>query len=50
MMSRFCVTMVVISYCALAVLKIVGYDFSRIDSESILISLRSLQLIDGRCI
>ncbi|XP_020264057.1 geranylgeranyl transferase type-1 subunit beta isoform X2 [Asparagus officinalis] len=35
------------TYCALGLLKILGYDFSRIDSESILISMRNLQQSDG---
>ncbi|XP_022134440.1 geranylgeranyl transferase type-1 subunit beta isoform X2 [Momordica charantia] len=35
------------SYCALAILKIIGYDFSNIDSESIAISMRNLQQSDG---
>ncbi|KAB1217901.1 Geranylgeranyl transferase type-1 subunit beta [Morella rubra] len=35
------------TYCALAILKIVGYDFSNIDSETILTSMRNLQLPDG---
>lgn len=36
------------TYCALAILKIVGYDFSSIDSEAILTSMRNLQQPDGR--
>jgi prenyltransferase beta subunit len=36
------------TYCALAILKIVGYDFSSIDSETILTSMRNLQQPDGR--
>ncbi|KAI4372991.1 hypothetical protein MLD38_011166 [Melastoma candidum] len=35
------------TYCALAILKIVGYDMSKFDSEPILLSLRSLQQPDG---
>ncbi|KAE7996802.1 hypothetical protein FH972_001493 [Carpinus fangiana] len=35
------------TYCALAILKIVGYDFSSIDSETILTSMRNLQQPDG---
>lgn len=36
------------TYCALAILKIIGYNFSDIDSESISSSMRSLQQPDGR--
>lgn len=35
------------TYCALAILKVIGYDFSNIDSESIAISMRNLQQSDG---
>lgn len=35
------------TYCALAVLKAVGYNFANIDSKSILISMRNLQQHDG---
>ncbi|GMH10700.1 hypothetical protein Nepgr_012541 [Nepenthes gracilis] len=35
------------TYCALAILKIVGYDFSLIDSKSIATSMRNLQQHDG---
>ncbi|KAF8042204.1 hypothetical protein BT93_A0737 [Corymbia citriodora subsp. variegata] len=35
------------TYCALAILKIVGYNLSNMDSESILTSMRSLQQPDG---
>ncbi|XP_034206238.1 geranylgeranyl transferase type-1 subunit beta isoform X2 [Prunus dulcis] len=35
------------TYCALALLKIVGYNLSSIDSESILTSMRNLQQPDG---
>lgn len=35
------------TYCALAILKIVGFNFSLIDSESILTSMRNLQQPDG---
>ncbi|KAF8395106.1 hypothetical protein HHK36_019047 [Tetracentron sinense] len=35
------------TYCAIAILKIVGYNFSRIDSESILTSMKNLQQPDG---
>lgn len=35
------------TYCALAILKIIGYDFANIDSESILTSMRNLQQPDG---
>ncbi|PON56620.1 Geranylgeranyl transferase type-1 subunit beta [Parasponia andersonii] len=35
------------TYCALAILKIIGYNFSNIDSETILNSMRNLQQPDG---
>ncbi|XP_057979794.1 geranylgeranyl transferase type-1 subunit beta isoform X2 [Malania oleifera] len=35
------------TYCALAILKILRYDFSHIDSESILKSMKNLQQSDG---
>ncbi|XP_050210887.1 geranylgeranyl transferase type-1 subunit beta [Mercurialis annua] len=35
------------SYCAIAILKIVGYDLSNLDPKSILISMRNLQQPDG---
>ncbi|EXC20158.1 Geranylgeranyl transferase type-1 subunit beta [Morus notabilis] len=35
------------TYCALAILKIIGFNFSNIDSESILTSMRNLQQPDG---
>ncbi|XP_068642113.1 geranylgeranyl transferase type-1 subunit beta-like [Aristolochia californica] len=35
------------TYCALAILKIIGYDLLSIDPESILISMRNLQQPDG---
>ncbi|RXH94443.1 hypothetical protein DVH24_024127 [Malus domestica] len=35
------------TYCAVAILKIIGYDLSSIDSESILTSMRNLQQPDG---
>ncbi|XP_015876940.2 geranylgeranyl transferase type-1 subunit beta [Ziziphus jujuba] len=35
------------TYCALAILKIVGYNFANIDSEPILRSMRNLQKPDG---
>ncbi|XP_030511758.1 geranylgeranyl transferase type-1 subunit beta isoform X1 [Rhodamnia argentea] len=35
------------TYCALAILKIVGYNLSNIDSASMLTSMRSLQQSDG---
>ncbi|KAJ0962369.1 hypothetical protein J5N97_030197 [Dioscorea zingiberensis] len=35
------------TYCALAILRIIDYDLSSIDSESILISMRHLQQPDG---
>ncbi|RVW49226.1 Geranylgeranyl transferase type-1 subunit beta [Vitis vinifera] len=35
------------TYCALAILKIVGYNFSCINSKSILTSMRNLQQPDG---
>ncbi|KAI4352107.1 hypothetical protein L6164_006390 [Bauhinia variegata] len=35
------------TYCALAILKIVGYKMSNIDSDSILTSMRNLQQPDG---
>lgn len=36
------------TYCALAILKIVGYNFSCVNSKSILTSMRNLQQPDGR--
>lgn len=36
------------TYCAIAILKIVGYDLSNLDSESIVTSMRNLQQPDGR--
>lgn len=36
------------TYCALAILKMVGYDLSIINSEALLISMRRLQQHDGR--
>lgn len=36
------------TYCALAILKAVGYNFANIDSKSILTSMRNLQQHDGR--
>ncbi|KAK9913483.1 hypothetical protein M0R45_037297 [Rubus argutus] len=35
------------TYCALAILKIIGYDLSSIDSKSISMSMRNLQQPDG---
>ncbi|KAI5431434.1 hypothetical protein KIW84_035573 [Lathyrus oleraceus] len=35
------------TYCALSILKIVGYDFSNLDSESMSTSMRNLQQPDG---
>ncbi|KAH9703095.1 Geranylgeranyl transferase type-1 subunit beta [Citrus sinensis] len=35
------------TYCALAILKAVGYNFANIDSKSILTSMRNLQQHDG---
>ncbi|XVF83639.1 hypothetical protein PTKIN_Ptkin16aG0506100 [Pterospermum kingtungense] len=35
------------TYCALAILKTVGFDLSMLDKESILISMRNLQQPDG---
>ncbi|XP_042492542.1 geranylgeranyl transferase type-1 subunit beta [Macadamia integrifolia] len=35
------------TYCALAILKIVGYNLSRMDSESMLISMKNLQQPNG---
>ncbi|XP_015963031.1 geranylgeranyl transferase type-1 subunit beta [Arachis duranensis] len=35
------------TYCALAILKIVGYDLSNVDSELMLASMRNLQQPDG---
>ncbi|KAK6933186.1 PFTB repeat [Dillenia turbinata] len=35
------------TYCGLAILKILGYNLSSIDSESILLSMRALQQPDG---
>ncbi|XP_077216062.1 prenyltransferase family protein isoform X2 [Tasmannia lanceolata] len=35
------------TYCALAILRVVGYKLSRIDSDSILISMKNLQQPDG---
>ncbi|KAK9283753.1 hypothetical protein L1049_012003 [Liquidambar formosana] len=35
------------TYCALAILKIVGFNFSHIDSETILTSMKNLQQPDG---
>ncbi|KAL2329597.1 hypothetical protein Fmac_017178 [Flemingia macrophylla] len=35
------------TYCAIAILKIVGYDLSNLDSESIVTSMRNLQQPDG---
>ncbi|KAM0948272.1 putative protein geranylgeranyltransferase type I [Dioscorea sansibarensis] len=35
------------TYCALAILRIIGYDLSSMDSESIIISMRHLQQPDG---
>ncbi|XP_043696891.1 geranylgeranyl transferase type-1 subunit beta-like [Telopea speciosissima] len=35
------------TYCALAILKIVGYNLSSIDSESMLISMKNLQQPNG---
>lgn len=36
------------TYSALAILKIIGYDFSLFDSESIVRSMKNLQQPDGR--
>jgi len=36
------------TYCAIAILKIVGYELSNLDSESIASSMRNLQQPDGR--
>lgn len=36
------------TYCALAILKIIGYDFSNLDSTSISMSMKNLQHPDGR--
>lgn len=36
------------TYCALAILKIVGYNLSNVDSKSLLTSMRNLQQPDGR--
>lgn len=35
------------TYCAIAILKIVGYELSNLDSESIVTSMRNLQQADG---
>ncbi|CAA6669371.1 unnamed protein product [Spirodela intermedia] len=35
------------TYCALAILKIIGYDFSNLDSNSISLSMKNLQQPDG---
>ncbi|KAK1298663.1 Protein farnesyltransferase subunit beta [Acorus calamus] len=35
------------TYCAIAILKMIGYDLSSIDSESISVSMRNLQQPDG---
>ncbi|KAF4363403.1 hypothetical protein F8388_016531 [Cannabis sativa] len=35
------------TYCALAILKIIGYNFSKIDSVTILTSMKNLQQPDG---
>ncbi|ESQ52636.1 hypothetical protein EUTSA_v10016771mg [Eutrema salsugineum] len=35
------------TYCALAILKVIGYDLSTIDSESLLLSMKNLQQDDG---
>ncbi|XP_010554601.1 PREDICTED: geranylgeranyl transferase type-1 subunit beta [Tarenaya hassleriana] len=35
------------TYCALAILKNIGHDFSNFDSESLLLSMRNLQQPDG---
>ncbi|CAN8317305.1 unnamed protein product [Cochlearia groenlandica] len=35
------------TYCALAILKVIGHDLSSIDSESLLLSMRNLQQDDG---
>ncbi|KFK36845.1 hypothetical protein AALP_AA4G179300 [Arabis alpina] len=35
------------TYCALAILKVIGHDLSTIDSESLLLSMRNLQQNDG---
>lgn len=36
------------TYCAIAILKIVGYELSNLDSEPIVSSMRNLQQPDGR--
>lgn len=36
------------TYCALAILRTIGFNISTIDKESILISMRNLQQPDGR--
>lgn len=36
------------TYCALSILKTLGYDFSLLDSTSILKSMKNLQQPDGR--
>lgn len=46
--SRPSVSNLASTYCALAILKIIGYDLSSIDSKSILMSMRNLQQPDGR--
>lgn len=38
------------TYCALAILKMVGYNLSNINPEAILKSMRKLQQHDGRYI
>ncbi|VVB02716.1 unnamed protein product [Arabis nemorensis] len=35
------------TYCALAILKVIGHDLSTMDSESLLLSMRNLQQDDG---
>ncbi|CAE6039227.1 unnamed protein product [Arabidopsis arenosa] len=35
------------TYCALAILKVIGHDLSIIDSESLLLSMKNLQQVDG---
>uniref|UniRef100_A0A1J3CV49 Geranylgeranyl transferase type-1 subunit beta n=1 Tax=Noccaea caerulescens TaxID=107243 RepID=A0A1J3CV49_NOCCA len=35
------------TYCALAILKVIGHDLSTVDSESLLLSMKSLQQDDG---
>ncbi|KAL0666295.1 hypothetical protein Bca4012_028999 [Brassica carinata] len=35
------------TYCALAILKVIGHDLSTIDSESLLLSMKNLQQDDG---